>query len=90
MPVWADYSVTEALYDQIKKYAFHWKIKLSEGGISMYGVITKYFNDRGYGFIQSMTNGETYFIHKKDLNGEYVRTGSLVYFSHYKSKNRKK
>lgn len=56
----------------------------------MYGVITKYFNDRGYGFIQSMTNGETYFIHKKELNGEYVRTGSLVYFSHYKSKNRKK
>ena len=44
---------------------------------------------RGYGFIQSMTNGETYFIHKKDLNGEYVRTGSVVYFSHYKSKNRK-
>jgi len=36
-----------------------------------------------------MTNGETYFIHKKDLNGEYVRTGSVVYFSHYKSKNRK-
>ena len=33
----------------------------------MYGVITKYFNDKGYGFIQSMTNGETYFIHKKDL-----------------------
>lgn len=32
----------------------------------MYGVITKYFNDKGYGFIQSMTNGETYFIHKKD------------------------
>lgn len=53
----------------------------------MYGVITKYFNDRGQGFIQSMTNGETYFIHKKDLNGEYVRTGSLVYFLRYKSKN---
>lgn len=53
----------------------------------MYGVVTKYFNDRGYGFIQSMTNGETYFILKKDLNGEYVRTGSLVCFLHYKSKN---
>lgn len=53
----------------------------------MYGVIAKYFNDRGYGFIHSMTNGETYFIHKKDLNGEYVITGSLVCFLHYKSKN---
>ena len=55
----------------------------------MYGVVTKYFNEKGYGFIQSMTNGETYFIHQKDLNGEYVENGSLVYFAFYRSKRRK-
>ena len=30
---------------------FHWNKNLSKGGISIYGVITKYFNCRGYGFI---------------------------------------
>lgn len=55
----------------------------------MYGVVTKYFNEKGYGFIECITDGETYFLHRKDLNGEYVEAGCYVYFTKYKSNRRK-
>lgn len=55
----------------------------------MYGLVTKYFDDRGYGFIQCDTDGELYFIHKKDLNGEYIETGCYVYFVGFKTNRRK-
>ncbi|MBR6641128.1 MAG: hypothetical protein IKL08_02915 [Clostridia bacterium] len=52
----------------------------------MYGVVTKYFKDRGYGFI--LSNGITYFLHRKDLNGEYVETGYHVFFKDFKTNRR--
>ena len=36
----------------------------------MYGVVTKYFNEKGYGFIQSTINGEhILFINKIRMVG---------------------
>ena len=35
----------------------------------MYGVVTKYFRDRGYGFIKG-EDGNSYFIHRSKLYGE--------------------
>ena len=37
----------------------------------MYGRVTKYFQDKGYGFIRA-DDGNTYFIHHTKLNGEHV------------------
>ena len=54
----------------------------------MYGVVTKYFNDRGYGFIQCTSDGEIYFLHKKDLNGEHIETGCHVYFVKFETRRR--
>lgn len=59
----------------------------------MYGRVTKYFHDRGYGFIRG-ENGNTYFIHASKLYGEYLEPGYYVYFktfaddrSDYNAKN---
>ena len=54
----------------------------------MYGVVTKYFSDRGYGFIQCYSDGEIYFLHKKDLNGEHIESGYHVYFVKFETKRR--
>ena len=48
----------------------------------MYGKVTKYFKDRGYGFIYG-ENGNTYFIHHSKLNGEYIEKGYYVYFKSF-------
>ncbi|KEZ90131.1 cold-shock protein [Lacrimispora celerecrescens] len=45
----------------------------------MIGRVTKYFEDKGYGFIRG-DNNQTYFIHQSKLNGEHVECGYLVYF----------
>jgi hypothetical protein len=49
--------------------------------------------ERIYGVRDGSTNSKGIGVSEKfsftKSNGEYVRTGSLVYFSHYKSKNRK-
>ena len=45
----------------------------------MYGRVTKYFQDRGYGFIHGDDNN-SYFIHSSNLNGEYIARGYRVYF----------
>lgn len=36
----------------------------------MFGRVTKYFHDRGYGFIRG-EDGKSYFIHVSKLYGEY-------------------
>lgn len=59
----------------------------------MYGRVTRYFSDRGFGFIRG-EDGNTYFIHHSRLNGEYIERGYYVYFktfitdrSDYNAKN---
>lgn len=47
--------------------------------ILMFGTVTKWFDDRGYGFIRG-DNGEDYFLHKSKLNGEYAEHGYYVAF----------
>ena len=46
----------------------------------MYGKVTRYFHDRGFGFIRG-EDGNSYFIHHSNLNGEYIDSG---YFVSYK------
>ena len=48
----------------------------------MIGRVTKYFEDKGYGFIRG-ENNQQYFIHHSKLNGEDVERGYLVYFDVY-------
>ena len=50
----------------------------------MYGKVTRYFQDRGYGFIQG-EDGNTYFIHHSKLNGEHIDTGYYVSFRSFQS-----
>ena len=45
----------------------------------MFGKITKYFHDRGYGFIRG-EDGNTYFVHVSNLDGEYLDKGYYVWF----------
>lgn len=45
----------------------------------MFGIVTRYFNDKGYGFIRG-EDGKSYFIHKSGLNGEYIESGYYVFF----------
>ena len=59
----------------------------------MYGRVTKFFHDRGYGFILG-EDGNTYFVHVSKLYGEYLDRGYYVFFffyaderSDYKDKN---
>ena len=50
----------------------------------MFGRVTKYFEDKGYGFIRG-ENGQTYFIHRSRLEGEYIERGYMVNFDVYSS-----
>lgn len=66
---------------------------MQKGAKNMYGRVTKYFQDRGYGFIHGDDNN-SYFIHSSNLNGEYIARGYRVYFktlqtdrSDYNAKN---
>ncbi|WP_312447836.1 cold-shock protein [Lacrimispora sp.] len=45
----------------------------------MIGRVTRYFNEKRYGFIRRDDN-QTYFIHASKLNGEQIKTGYLVLF----------
>ena len=45
----------------------------------MFGTVTRYFNDKGYGFIRG-EDGKSYFIHKSKLDGEYIERGYYVFF----------
>lgn len=48
----------------------------------MYGRVTKYFRDKKFGFIQG-DDGNTYFVHHSNLNGEYIERGYYVFFKPY-------
>lgn len=50
----------------------------------MYGRVTRYFQDKGYGFIRA-DDGNTYFIHHTRLNGEYIESGCYVYFKPFQN-----
>lgn len=59
----------------------------------MFGKVTKYFHNKGYGFIRG-EDGNSYFIHASKLNGEYLDVGYYVFFkpcqddrSDYNAKN---
>lgn len=59
----------------------------------MYGTVTRYLTDRGFGFIRG-EDGNTYFIHHSRLDGEYIAPGYYVSFrpfqnnrSDYNAKN---
>ncbi len=45
----------------------------------MYGTVTIYLTDRGFGFIRG-EDGNTYFIHHSRLDGEYIAPGYYVSF----------
>lgn len=48
----------------------------------MYGRETKYFQDRGYGFIRGEDNN-SYFVHCSKLYGEQIERGYYVSFEPY-------
>ncbi len=50
----------------------------------MYGRVTGYFHDKGYGFIRG-EDSNTYFIHCTKLNGEYISKGYYVYFKPFQN-----
>lgn len=50
----------------------------------MFGTVTRYFKEKGYGFIQGK-DGNTYFVHKSKLNGEYIDTGYYVFFKPFQN-----
>lgn len=50
----------------------------------MYGIVTRYFQDRGFGFIRG-EDGNTYFIHRSNLYGEYIERGYYVYFKPFQT-----
>lgn len=50
----------------------------------MYGRVTRYFHDKGYGFIRGEDNN-TYFIHHSKLNGEYIAPGYYVSFKPFQN-----
>ena len=50
----------------------------------MYGRVTKYFTDRGYGFICGK-DSNSYFVHRSQLNNEHIERGYFVSFKPYRS-----
>lgn len=50
----------------------------------MYGTVTRYYKDRGFGFIYA-EDGNTYFIHHSKLYGEEIDRGYFVYFKPFRN-----
>lgn len=50
----------------------------------MYGTVTRYFKERGYGFIRG-EDGNTYFVHHSNLYGEHLDSGYYLFFSPFQS-----
>lgn len=48
----------------------------------LFGRVTKYFHDKGFGFILG-EDGNSYFIHSSKLQGEYLDKGYYVFFKPY-------
>ena len=47
---------------------------------SMFGTVTRYYDNKGYGFIRG-EDGNTYFIHASNLYGEQIARGYYVHFN---------
>lgn len=50
----------------------------------MFGKVTKFFHNKGYGFILG-EDGNTYFVHSSKLYGEYLDKGYYVFFKPYQT-----
>lgn len=50
----------------------------------MYGRVTRYFQDKGYGFILG-EDKKTYFIHQSNLCGEHIERGYQVEFKAFQN-----
>ena len=50
----------------------------------MYGTVTRYDKNRGFGFIYAQ-DGNTYFIHHSKLYGEEIDRGYFVYFKPFRN-----
>ena len=50
----------------------------------MYGRVTRYYPDKGYGFILG-EDGNTYFIHCSRLCGEHIERGYYVRFKTFRN-----
>lgn len=50
----------------------------------MYGRVTRYFTDRGYGFIRG-EDKNSYFVHHSQLNDEHIERGYYVFFKPFSS-----
>ena len=50
----------------------------------MFGRVTRFFHDRGYGFILG-EDGNTYFIHHSKLYGEQIARGYYVFFKPFQN-----
>lgn len=48
----------------------------------MFGRVTNYFEDRGFGFIMG-DDKQSYFIHGSKLNGEHIQKEYRVFFRPY-------
>ena len=76
------------LINEIKNYWMNFKFKNQE---LKYGIITKFFDNKNYGFITDK-NHESIFFHKSEFRGENIYVGEEVSFytekSFDKSKNK--
>lgn len=50
----------------------------------MFGTVTRFYHDKGYGFILGEDHN-TYFIHCSKLRGEEIDKGYYVYFKPFKN-----
>lgn len=50
----------------------------------MFGKVTRYYKDRGYGFIFG-EDGNTYFVHHSKLYGEEIDRGYYVFFKPFQN-----
>ena len=46
----------------------------------MWGVVTKYNKERGFGFIKSKVDGQSYFVHVSQIQDRILERGDLVEF----------
>ena len=50
----------------------------------LYGRVTKFNHDRGFGFIRG-EDGNSYFVHASKLYGEYLDVGYYVFFKPFQT-----
>lgn len=46
----------------------------------MWGIVTKYNKERGFGFIKSKVDGQSYFVHVSQIQDGILEHGYLVEF----------